>query len=50
MRWGLVPPNAGDPMMGTKFIHARAETIETKPTFRDAFFSRRGLIVVNTSH
>ena len=48
MRWGLVPPNAGDPMMGTKFIHARAETIETKPTFRDAFFNRRGLVVVNT--
>ncbi|MBS0469535.1 MAG: SOS response-associated peptidase [Proteobacteria bacterium] len=48
MRWGLVPPYAADPMMGTKFIHARAETIEEKPTFREAFFNRRGLVVVNT--
>lgn len=48
MRWGMVPVHAGDPMIGTKFIHARAETIEEKPTFREAFFNRRGLVVVNT--
>lgn len=48
MRWGLVPPHAADPMMGTKFIHARAETIEEKPTFREAFLNRRGLVVVNS--
>ena len=48
MRWGLVPASAGDPTLGTKFIHARAETIEQKPTFREAFFLRRGLLIVNT--
>ncbi len=48
MRWGLVPSDARDPMMGTRFIHARAETIETKSTFKRAFFNRRGLVVVNT--
>jgi putative SOS response-associated peptidase YedK len=48
MRWGLVPAGARDPSDGTRFIHARAETIEQKPTFRDAFFNRRGLVIVNT--
>ena len=48
MRWGFVPADARDPSVGTKFIHARAETLEQKPTFRDAFFERRGLLVVNT--
>lgn len=48
MRWGLVPAGSRDPSDGTRFIHARAETIEQKPTFRDAFFNRRGLVVVNT--
>jgi len=48
MRWGFVPAGARDPLDGTRFIHVRAETIEQKPTFRDAFFKRRGLVVVNT--
>jgi putative SOS response-associated peptidase YedK len=48
MRWGLVPANAADPNIGTKFIHARAETIDEKPTFRDAFLKRRGLVIVET--
>ena len=48
MRWGLVPASAPDPSDGARFIHARAETIESKPTFRGAFFARRGLLVVNT--
>ncbi|HEY0301456.1 MAG TPA: SOS response-associated peptidase [Rhizomicrobium sp.] len=48
MRWGFVPANAADPNIGTKFIHARAETIERKPTFRDAFLHRRGLIAVDS--
>jgi putative SOS response-associated peptidase YedK len=47
-RWGLVPANAPDPNIGTKFIHARAETIDSKPTFRDAFLNRRGLVIVET--
>ncbi len=48
MRWGFVPADARDPSVGTKFIHVRAETIEQKPTFKNAFFERRGLVVVNT--
>jgi len=48
MRWGLVPANAPDANIGTKFIHARAETIDEKPTFRDAFGKRRGLVIVET--
>lgn len=49
MRWGFVPADAPDQAAyGAKFIHARAETIDEKPTFRDAFLRRRGLIVVRT--
>jgi putative SOS response-associated peptidase YedK len=48
MRWGFVPPSADDGNVGTKFIHARAETIDQKPTYRDAFQKRRGLIAVET--
>lgn len=48
MRWGFVPADASDPSAGTRFIHARAESIEQRPTFREAFFRRRGLVVVNT--
>ena len=48
MRWGFVPANAADQNIGKQFIHARAETIEEKPTYRDAFFNRRGLVIVRT--
>ena len=48
MRWGMVALSAKDPMSGTKHIHARAETIDTLPTFRDAFAHRRGLIALST--
>jgi putative SOS response-associated peptidase YedK len=48
MRWGFVPANAADQNIGTQFIHARAETIEQKPTYRDAFHHRRGLVIVRT--
>src|ERR1700678_1037741 len=48
MRWGMVSHNARDPMSGSKHIHARAETLDTLPTFRDAFAHRRGLIALST--
>ncbi len=48
MRWGMVAHTAQNPLQGTKHIHARAETIEKLPTFRDAFARRRGLVVVAT--
>lgn len=48
MRWGLVPPSEPDPNMGSRHIHARAETIDTKPTFREAFAKRRGILPVTS--
>jgi putative SOS response-associated peptidase YedK len=48
MRWGLIPQWAKDPNVGTKHIHARAETLDSKPAFRDSFAKRRGLVVVKT--
>ena len=47
MRWGLVPPSAKDPNRAL-FIHARAESLDERPTFREAFLRRRGLVVVKT--
>jgi putative SOS response-associated peptidase YedK len=48
MQWGLVPSWADDRMVGNRLIHARAETIASKPAFRDAFRHRRCLIVVDS--
>lgn len=48
MRWGLMAPGTKDPATAKPHIHARAESLEVKPTFREAFLHRRGLIVVNT--
>jgi putative SOS response-associated peptidase YedK len=48
MRWGLIPPFAEDAKQAKPHIHARAETIDSKSTFRDSFLNRRGLIVVST--
>ena len=43
-RWGLVPHWARDPAIGARVINARAETVATRPSFRDAYRSRRCLI------
>jgi putative SOS response-associated peptidase YedK len=42
--WGLVPFWAKDTSIGNKLINARAETIASKPSFRNAFKKRRCLI------
>ncbi|MBT3045656.1 MAG: SOS response-associated peptidase [Candidatus Thiodiazotropha sp.] len=44
LRWGLIPSWAKDKKFGYRTINARAETIETKPSFRAAFRYRRCLI------
>lgn len=45
LRWGLVPPFAKDLSYGTKYaINARAETVDTRPSFRAAFRARRCLV------
>ena len=43
-RWGLVPFWAKDSSIGNKLINARAESVATKPSFRNAFKSRRCLV------
>lgn len=42
--WGLVPYWARDMSIGVRSINARAETVDEKPTFRNAFKSRRCLV------
>jgi putative SOS response-associated peptidase YedK len=44
MRWGLVPFWAKDLKVGFSNINAKAEGIDTKPAFREAFNRRRCLI------
>lgn len=45
MRWGLVPFWAGrDPKRAPLMINARAESISSKPMFRDALVGRRCLV------
>lgn len=44
VRWGLVPAWAPDESTGMKTINARAETIATKPAYREAFRHRRCIV------
>ena len=44
LKWGLVPFWAKDESIGNKLINARAETVSEKPSFREAFKSRRCII------
>jgi len=46
-RWGLVPSWAKDPSVGARMFNARAETVETKPSFRAAFKRRRCLVAAD---
>lgn len=46
-QWGLIPSWADDPSVGNKLINARAETVQTKPSFRDAYRHRRCLILAD---
>ena len=47
MRWGLVPFWAKDLKVGFSNINAKAEGIENKPAFREAFQRRRCLVPVD---
>jgi putative SOS response-associated peptidase YedK len=46
-KWGLIPSWASNLSIGNRLINARAETIEEKSSFREAFKSRRCLIPAN---
>ncbi len=48
MQWGLVPSWAESPAIGSRLVHARAETVGTKRAFREAFRHRRCLIVMDS--
>jgi putative SOS response-associated peptidase YedK len=45
LTWGLVPRWADDPAIGNRMINARAESVATRPAFRDAFRRRRCLVL-----
>jgi putative SOS response-associated peptidase YedK len=47
MRWGLVPFWAKDIKVGFTNINAKAEGIEDRPPFREAFQRRRCLVPVD---
>ena len=44
LKWGLIPGWAKDDSIGNKLINARAETLAEKPSFKNAFKSRRCII------
>ncbi|MEV0946056.1 SOS response-associated peptidase [Rhodococcus sp. NPDC049939] len=44
MRWGLVPPWAVEVGKGPVLFNARADTVDTKPAFRNAFRHKRCLV------
>ena len=45
--WGLIPSWAKDPSIGARLINARAETVNEKSSFKNAFRQRRCLIVAD---
>jgi putative SOS response-associated peptidase YedK len=47
MRWGLIPSFARDPAVGYRTINARAESVADKPAFREAFRTRRCLVLAD---
>jgi putative SOS response-associated peptidase YedK len=47
MRWGLIPSWAKDKAIGARTINARADSLETRPAFREAFRKRRCLVLAN---
>ena len=48
LRWGLIPYWAKDPKIAYRTINARAESVDTAPSFRQAFKKRRCLIPVDS--
>ena len=47
LRWGLIPAWAKDEKIGYRTINARMETVQTAPSYRNAFQRRRCLILAN---
>ena len=47
LKWGLVPHWADDAKIGNRMINARADSVATKPAYREAFKARRCLVVAD---
>ncbi|MDH6575579.1 SOS response-associated peptidase [Kitasatospora sp. MAP5-34] len=47
LRWGLVPAWSKSPESAVKMINARADTVHEKPSYRQAFASRRCLLPID---
>lgn len=47
IRWGLVPSWAKDTSIGNSLANARAESIASKPSFRDSFKHRRCVVPIS---
>jgi len=47
LKWGLVPSWVNDPKGGRKPINAMAETLRSKPMFREAYRKRRCIVPVD---
>jgi putative SOS response-associated peptidase YedK len=50
LRWGLIPHWAKDPKIMNKTINARVQTVDTAPSYRQAFKKRRCLIPCDGSY
>lgn len=48
LRWGLIPPWAKDKKIGYKMINARAETLNEKASYKNAYKKRRCIIVADS--
>lgn len=48
MRWGWVDHKLANPLRGFSHLHARAETIDSAPTWIDAFHDTRGVVFGKT--
>jgi putative SOS response-associated peptidase YedK len=46
-RWGLVPPGARDPSVGSRLFNARAESVDVRPAFRSAFSTQRLAVIAD---
>lgn len=46
MRWGFSKPE--NPSFKPDHMHARAETVDSRPTFAESFAERRGIVLVET--
>ncbi|MEX0826810.1 MAG: SOS response-associated peptidase [Acidimicrobiia bacterium] len=43
-KWGLIPWYSDSPKVASKHINARAETVASKPAFKDSFARRRCIV------